>query len=404
MQYSYKVRDPAGRLASGQIEAENRNSVIDSLLKQNYYILSLQENSVSRAALGKPLELGSISTRDMVIMTRQLSTMLSAGLSILRAFSILSEQTNNKKLRRTILQVRNDIEEGMPLWQAMSRHPRVFTQIYINMIKAGEMGGVLDLVLDRLSSHMEREDEIETKVRNASIYPSVIAIFALIVVVGIITFVLPTFANMFAEAGSELPLPTRILLGISDFIKAYWYILIPAVIALVGLWRYIGKTPGGRWYYDSIKLKMPVIGGTVSRIVEARFARTMGTLVRSGIPVLQALETVEGVAGNVVVAAGLKQARESIAEGESITGPLQRVGIFEPMVTQMIAVGEETGTLDDMLVRMADYFDKEVMHMVEAMMAIVEPLLIIVVATMIGAIIVATMLPMFDMFSVVGKT
>lgn len=404
MQYSYKVRDPGGRMASGQIEAENRNSVIDSLLKQNYYILSLTENPVSSSPLGKSIELGGISTRDLVIMTRQLSTMLAAGLSILRAFSILGEQTASKKLRRTILQVRDDIEEGMALWQAMSRHPRVFSQIYINMIRAGELGGVLDMVLDRLSSHMEREDEIETKVRNASIYPAVIAVFALLVVVGIITFVLPTFAAMFADAGTALPLPTRILLGISVIIKSYWYILIPGIVVSIGLWRYIGTTTGGRWFYDSVKLKTPVIGRTVSRIVEARFARTMGTLVRSGIPVLQALESVEGIAGNVVVADGLKKARESIAEGESITGPLQRVGIFEPMVTQMIAVGEETGTLDEMLVRMADYYDKEVMYMVEAMMAIVEPLLIIVVASMIGAIIVATMLPMFDMFAVVGKT
>ncbi len=402
MQFNYRVKDPTGTVVNGVIEAENRHTVIDSLLNQNYYILSLKESKMAGSALGKEINFSIIKIRDLVVMTRQLSTMLAAGLSILRAFSILAEQTYNPRLRKVIITVRSDIEEGQSLWQAMARHPKIFSQIFINMVKAGEQGGVLDTVLERLSQHLERENEIETKVRNASIYPSIIAVFALLAVIGIVTFVLPTFASMFEGAGVQLPLPTRIMLGIAEIIKNYWYLLLIGIAALIGLWYYIGTTTAGRLFYDMIKLKTPFLGKANSRIIEARFARTMGTLVRSGIPVLTALETVEGVTGNAVVAKALKEARASITEGQSITGPLERTRVFEPMITQMIAVGEETGSLDDMLVRMADFYDKEVMYMVDAMMAVIEPALIIVVAVMVGGIIVSTLLPMFEMFSVVG--
>ncbi|WP_054692553.1 type II secretion system F family protein [Syntrophomonas palmitatica] len=293
-----------------------------------------------------------VQVRDLVIMIRQLSTMISAGLPILRAFTILSEQAANRRLKNALEQIRGDIEEGRALWQAVNKHPDVFSPIFVNMIRAGELGGVMEPVLERLGEHLEREHEITSKVKTASVYPSIILTLAIVMVIGIITFVMPTFVDMFQSSGAELPGPTKALLAMSDFLRQDWHYLLVGIAVFVYMVRRIGKTTGGRYFYDNLKLRLPVVGKTLSRIGVARFARTMGTLVRSGIPVLQALEIVEQVVGNAVIARAIREARESISEGEPISVPLQATGIFEPMVIQMIAVGEETGALDEMLARM----------------------------------------------------
>jgi type IV pilus assembly protein PilC len=270
------------------------------------------------------------------------------------------------------------------------------------MIKAGEIGGVLDNVLDRLGEHLEREEEINSKIKSASIYPAIISVFAVLMVFFIITFVMPTFVGMFQTAGVVLPLPTRILLNLGTFLRDK--IILVGIIAggAVVLLQRWGKTEVGRLFYDNLLLHAPVIGNTISRITVARFSRTMGTLVQSGIPVLQALEVVEDVVGNAVISRAVSKARAGIKEGETITGPLEETGVFEPMVTQMIAVGEETGSLDDMLIRMSDYFEREVMYTVDAMMSVIEPLLIIMVAVLVGGVVIATLLPIFDMMNMVG--
>lgn len=388
-------------MRSAVLEAENRNLVVQKLLAQGLFILSVEEVKESKE-IDISLPFGAVKTKDLVVFTRQLSTMLAAGLSILRSFSILGAQTDNKKLKAAIMQIREDIEAGTALWEAMSKHPKIFSSVYVSMIRAGEMGGVLDTVLERLGDHLERDAEINSKVKSASIYPTIITIFAVIMVFGIITFVMPTFTAMFTSAGVELPAPTRILLGVGLFLKKYILLVFAVIILIIFLLKKWGTTKAGRYFYDNIFLRVPILGTTISRIVVSRFARTMGTLVKSGIPVLQALEVVEDVVGNAVIARAISKARKSIKEGETITGPLEATGAFEPMVTQMIAVGEETGSLDEMLTRMSDYYDREVMYSIEALMSMIEPLMIVVVALMVGGVVIATLLPVFDMVKLVG--
>lgn len=400
MKYAYNVRTRQGKYLSGVLEAENREAVIQSLLAQNYSVLSLKEAAASSKDI--TLSFGRVKTRDLVLMTRQLATMISAGLSIIRCFNILEQQASNAKLKTALRDVKQDISEGLPLWQALTKHPHIFSNIYISMVKAGELGGMLDEVLERLCLHLEREQEINAKIKSASIYPVIISIFAVLMMMGIMIFVMPMFVDMFKSYGAELPGPTRMLIKVSDFLRGYWMIWIPAVVIIIYALKKSGKTEGGREFWDRLYLKLPVVGKTIGQIGVARFARTMGTLVRAGIPILQALEVMEEVAGNVVMKKAIHSARISITEGDSIAEPLAATGVFEPMVTQMIAVGEETGSLDDMLVRMSDYFEREVMHMVDALMAVLEPLMIIVVALMVGAIVVATLLPVFDIVSTVG--
>jgi type IV pilus assembly protein PilC len=401
LKYTYKVRDKQGVLRSGVLDAESRNLVVQKLLAQGLFILSVDEVKESKE-IKLSLSFGKVKTKDLVVFTRQLSTMLAAGLSILRSFSILAEQTGDKKLKAAIIQIREDIESGTALWEAMNKHPKIFTGVYVSMIRAGEMGGVLDTVLDRLGNHLERDEEINSKVKAASIYPTMISIFAVIMVFGIITFVMPSFTAMFTSAGVELPAPTRILLGVGLFLKKFILLVIVFIILIIYLLRKWGTTKAGRFFYDNLFLRVPVLGKTISRIVVSRFARTMGTLVKSGIPVLQALEVVEDVVGNAVIAGAIGKARKSIKEGDTITGPLEATGAFEPMVTQMIAVGEETGSLDEMLTRMSDYYDREVMYSIDALMSMIEPLMIVVVALMVGGVVIATLLPVFDMIKLVG--
>lgn len=400
LEFAYKVRDRKGNIIKGRFEAEDKNSVISSLINQNYYILSLEQ--VHRSSKEVDFSMGRVKTQDLIVMTRQLSTMMAAGLPILSCFSILGEQVSNNRLKKAIWEIHDDIEGGMPLWQAIARHPDIFSPVYISMFRAGELGGILDTILDRLSIHLEREQEINSKIKSASIYPAIISIVAIIMVFCIITFVMPTFMSMFESSGATLPAPTRVLLSLSDFFRHYLIHIVIVVVAAIFLLKRWGKTSSGRLIFDNIYLHLPIIGKTISRITVARFARTMGTLLRSGIPVLAALEVVEEVVGNEVISRAIRQARESISEGDSITVPLAATGVFEPMVTQMIAVGEETGALDEMLIRMSDYFEKELGYMIESLMAVIEPVLILLVAIMVGGIVIATLLPMFEIVNTVG--
>jgi type IV pilus assembly protein PilC len=406
LKFEYRVRDKQGRMTSGFLEAEHKNSVVQKLLGQGFYIVSLKEIVQSSKDIKLEFKfstLRKVSTRDLVVFTQQLSTMLAAGLPIIRSFKILGEQTANAKLRKAILEIKEDIESGLALWEAVAKHPEIFSRIYISMIKAGELGGVLDPVLERLAYHLEREQEINAKVKSASIYPMIICIFAVLMVIFIITFVMPMFIGMFQSSGVQLPLPTRILLGAGAFIKTWGLMLLLGILATIYLMKRWGKTEGGRYFYDSLYLHLPLLGKTINRIAVARFARTMGTLVKSGIPVLQALEVMQEVVGNAVISRAIAQASSSIKEGETINVPLMETGVFEPMVTQMIAVGEETGTLDQMLMRMSDYYERELLYAVDALMAVIEPLLILVVAIMVGGVVVATLMPMFDMTTLVGS-
>lgn len=401
LEFAYKVRDHQGNISRGNLEAEDKNSVIASLISQQYYILSLKKaESSPKLSLGTGFQ--KVKTRDLVVMTRQLATMMAAGLPILRSFTILAEQATNKRLKHALENTREDIEGGLALWQALAKHPDIFSPIFINMIRAGEMGGVMEPVLGRLSEYLEREQEIAAKIKSASIYPTIILTLAVIMVTGIITFVMPTFVEMFESSGVALPAPTRALLAISNFLRNDWYFLLAGIVITIYILKRIGKTTNGRFFFDNLKIHLPIVGSTLSRLAVARFARTMGTMVKSGIPILQSLEVVQDVVGNAVVSRALFLARESIKEGDPISIPLQATGVFEPMVIQMIAVGEETGSLDEMLVRMAEYYDREIIYMVDSLMAMVEPLLILLVALLIGGIVIATLLPIFEISSTVA--
>ncbi|PKM78579.1 MAG: type II secretion system protein F [Firmicutes bacterium HGW-Firmicutes-15] len=405
MKFEYRVRDQQGRLKVGILEAEHKNIVIENLLGQGYYIVLLNEAPIISSNLRFDFNLyglKKVRTRDLVTLNRQLSTMLAAGLSIMSSLKILGEQTANKRLKNAVLKIREDIEAGLALWEAFAKHPGIFSEIYISMIRAGELGGVMEVVLERLSYHLEREQEIKSKLKSASIYPVIVAAFAVLVIFFIIIFVMPIFVSMFESSGVRLPMPTLILLGMGAFLGKWWPHIVIGIIVLPLLMKCWGKTINGRYIYDTLSLQVPIIGKTVSRIAVARFARTMGTLVKSGIPVLQALEVTEDVVDNVVIGRAISRARTRIKEGQTIADPLMETGVFEPMVTQMIAVGEETGSLDEMLMRMSDYYERELIYTVDAMMAVLEPMLILVVALMVGGVIVATILPMFDMMNMVG--
>lgn len=403
MKFHYRVKDKAGKTRKGILEGDNRITAAESLILQGFYVFKLEEVKNTGLAMEISLPfLESVSTRDLATFTRQLATMLNSGLSILRCFSILGQQTDNKTLHKAVLKIRDDLEAGIPLYEALNNHPKIFSRMYISMVRAGEMGGILDQVLERLTDHLEREQEISSKVKSASVYPIVVSVFALLAVFFIITFIMPTFTSMFVQAGIALPPPTRVLLAAGTFMKAWWYVVLGGLFLLVLGLKQWKKVPLGKLFFDNLYLHLPLVGKTVSKITVARFARTMGTLVQSGIPVLQALEAVEEVVGNEVIAHAIRKARASVREGEGIAGPLMETRVFEPMVTQMIAVGEETGTLDDMLVKVSNYFEREVMYLTDALMAVLEPLLIMLVALLVGGIVVATLMPMFEMVNAVG--
>lgn len=395
MEFAYQARNKQGGMMTGQVTAQNEKAVIRSLLREQYCILEIKEIKAGPAIdvfYFKPL-----AARDLILMTRMLAVMLAAGLPIIRALSILHQQSRNKTLKKVFLSIKNDIERGLGLHEAMAQYPKIFSPVYINMVKAGELGGVMEQVLTRLAEHLEREREIKNKIITASIYPALILAFTILTVIFILIFVMPTFSTLFESVGAELPLPTQILITFSDFLRKQLLYLSIAAAGLVYMVKKIAQMPEGRYFFDRLYLKIPIIGRLNARILESRLARTIGILINSGIPILQAMEIVEGVLGNSYILRAMVQARGNISEGQSIARPLEACGVFEPMLTQMIAVGEETGTLDEMLAKMSDYYDQEVMHTVEQAMAAIEPLLILGVAMLIGWVVIATLLPVFDL-------
>jgi type IV pilus assembly protein PilC len=403
--YTYRVRGRDGKIVKGTMEADNRNLVIDALLRQQYTILEIKEDKDKEATQKNALNFSwfeKVTINDLSLFTRQLSTMVGAGLPIVRSFSILEKQTQNSLLRKIAGQVQEDLEGGLALNEALGRHPKTFSPMYVSMVQAGETGGALDTVLDRLADTLERDREINSKIKSASVYPILVMSVAILVVVFILMFVMPSFVESYASSGTELPAFTQFFLNISYFLKDYFLLLILGIIVMVFVLKAWGRTSQGRLFFDTMYLKMPIVGKAVSRIAVSRFTRILGTLIKSGVPILQALEVLEGVVGNRVIGDAIGQARESIREGQSIAVPLEATGVFEPMVSQMIAIGEETGALDDMLERMSVFYDNEVTLAVDAMLKSMEPVMIIFVAGIIGMIIIATYLPVFNIIGTIG--
>ncbi len=396
--FVYSARPATGGdIQSGEIELSSKDEVLRYLNKQKMIPVSVREKPKSiNFTFGS-----GVSTRDIVIFTRQFATMINSGLPLVQSLDILGEQTENEALRKVIQEVLYDVESGHTLADAMGKHPKVFTELFVNMVAAGEAGGILDTILLRLATFLEKNDALVRKIKGAMIYPAVIFGVAGSAVCILLIFVIPTFQTMFDSAGIALPLPTRVVIAMSAFLQAFWWAVIIGIVAIVFGIRYAYGTSGGRLFIDRVLLSLPILGDLQRKAAVARFTRTLGTLVSSGVSILEGLEITAKTSGNRVIHDAVMGSRASIAGGETISGPLKESGVFPPMVVQMINVGEQTGGLDEMLSKIADFYDDEVDTAVEALLSALEPIMIVVLGVVVGGMIVAMYLPIFDMINAV---
>ena len=397
--FEYRVRDSTGRLVTGKLEAPNQAALIGRLREQGYAPLS-----VKQAGTGLQREItlpGSdrVGLKDLTVMARQLATMVGAGLSLVRALAILAEQTESKPLAKVLAAARGDVETGLSLSTALARHPRVFTPLVVNMVRAGEVGGFLDTTLLSIASNLESELKLRGKIRSAMTYPVVVFVIAILAVAAMLVFVVPIFTTMFAGLGAELPLLTRVLVAASD--AMVWVAPVGIVLALVGvvLWRRYGQHPRVRSTVDPLVLRVPVFGQLTRKVAISRFTRNLATMIRSGVPILQSLEVVGSASGNSVIEAAVRDVQESVRRGESLSAPLARHPVFPPMVVHMLAVGEDTGATDTMLEKAAQFYDAEVEATSDALTSLIEPLMIAFLGGVVGFVVVAMYLPMFSMFN-----
>ncbi len=393
--FTYTARDAKGTLKNATLEATSREEAIAQLKKQRLNVIKIDEAVKKK----KP---GKVSMRDIVIFTRQFSTMINAGLPLVQAMGILAEQSENPSLREITKQVVFDVESGNTVADALRKHPTAFSELYVNMVAAGEAGGILDTILMRLAVFMEKNDALVRKVKGAMIYPGVIMTVAAGAIIVLLLFVIPTFQRMFAEAGIPLPLPTQIVIKLSQLLQSYWYILIAAVAAGVWSLRKYYATDGGKLVIDKLMLKAPVLGDVLRKSAVSRFTRTLGTLIGSGVSILDGLEITAKTSGNRVIQDAIMESRSSIAGGETISAPLKKSQVFPPMVISMINVGEQTGGLDEMLTKIADFYDEEVDAAVSGLLALMEPVMIVFLGVVVGGMVVAMYLPIFDMVNAAG--
>lgn len=403
--FVYKVKGADGNILEGVLDAPEERVALDRLKAQKLVVLEVGLKSVSffekliaRTPLGP-----KVGSKDLVLFSRQLSTLVSAGVPIVQGLSILEEQASNPAFRTVLIDVRIDIESGLSISDALKKHPQAFPQLYTSMVHAGEVGGILDIILERLSQYLESSETLKAKVKGAMMYPAVLLSICLAVTLFLLTFVIPTFKSIFAGFGAELPLPTQMLISFSDFLRSHalWVLASP-----VGLWyafRKFKATEYGRNMIDAKVLKLPFLGLLLKKLAVARFTNTLGVLIKSGVPIMQALETVSATAGNVVIEKAILETRESIREGGRLAERLKKMDIFPPMVTQMISVGEETGSLDAMLAKISEFYEKEVDSAVKGLTTIMEPIVIVVMGVIIGTIVIAMFMPMFSLGELASK-
>ena len=397
--FRYSARDSSGRVLSGVIEADNEAMVVSKLQEMGFFITRLEEERRRFDLATAFRRFQRIGLRDLTVFSRQFATMVNAGLSIVRTLTILESQTENPRLREIIGAVRRDVEEGSPLSDAMAKHPDAFSSLVVNMVRAGEVGGVLDDVLQRIAMFFEKDLALRQKVRAAVTYPLVVFTFAIGIVLFLVFFILPQFVAFFEGLDLVLPLPTRILMATTRFVTARWYVLVATIVLAVYGFRSFIRTPEGRMWWDRWKLNMPLFGPLVRKVSISRFSRTFATLLASAVPIIQALEVVGRAVDNTVFQRATEQVKDSIREGESISGPLQQSGIFPPMVIHMVSVGEETGNLDGMLQKVADFYDQEVETMLSQLTSILEPLLILFLGIVVGFIVLSFYLPLYQLIT-----
>jgi len=402
--YSYKARAYTGQLLSGTITAESEAAVAAYIRDKGYFVTQIKVQKSANSFRALLTSLQRVSSKELAVFCRLFSTMVDAGLSLVICLSILIEQTYNPKLKAALQVIYKKVQEGEPLSKAMNEYPAVFPEIMINMVEAGEVGGVLDEVLGRLATHFEKEHKLNERVKSAMVYPAVVISMALLSVSFILLFVLPTFMKMFENMNIEVPLPTRILLALSGLLTNYgiWLVVILAVggYGLVLLVR----QPKNRLVLDQLLFILPIFGLLGRKVAIARFSRTLSTLVRGGVPIIAAIEVVKKTAGNLSMTRALTTAQTSIREGRGLAAPLGASNVFTPMVVQMVAIGEETGELDKMLEKIADFYDSDVEDMINRLSSMLEPILIGVLGVIIGFIVISVMLPMFDVLTNFNKT
>ncbi len=401
--FEYKVRDKTGKIKTGKLEAETQAQVAAKLKTMGYAPVSIAQTGVGlQKEIKIPGFTPKVKLKDLAVFSRQFATMINSGLSLLRALNILTEQTENKELARVLREVRNEIETGNSLSAAMGKHPNVFPPLMVNMCKAGEVGGFLDTVLLQIASNYEAEVKLRGKVKAAMTYPVVVFVIAILAVVGMLLFIVPVFVGLFADFDSQLPAPTRFLVFLSGLMKIIAPLGLVAFLALFFSWPKLKRKDRVRQVLDPLKLKVPVFGNLFRKIALARFSRNLGTMMKSGVPILQSLDIVADTTGNVVLERALRAVQNSVRQGESLAAPLLDHPVFPPMVVQMMSVGEDTGALDTMLHKIAEFYDQEVEATTEALTALIEPLMIVVVGSIIGAMIVALYMPIFSLMNVIS--
>jgi type IV pilus assembly protein PilC len=399
--YLWVAETKKGRKLKGELEAASEQIARSQLRKRNLKILKLKpkpKDLFENIAFMQP----KVTNKDIVIFTRQFSTMIDAGLPLVQGLNILADQADNPTFRTILKQITKDVEGGSTLAEAMKKHPKIFNDLFVNLIAAGEVGGILDTILQRLATFIEKAEDLKSKIKSALTYPIVVICIAFIVIAVILIFVIPVFQDMFSSFGSALPAPTQFVVDLSDFMKGNIHYIILALIVFGFVFKQYRSTKGGRKTTDNIALKLPVFGDLLKKTAVARFTRTLGTMLASGVPILDSLEIVAKTAGNVVIEEIVLEVRGSIAEGQTIAEPLSENEVFPGMVIQMISVGEATGALDTMLEKIADFYDKEVDAAVEALTSMLEPLLMLFLGGAIGGLVVAMYLPIFSMAGAVG--
>jgi type IV pilus assembly protein PilC len=401
-QYAYKVRDASGKFTEGKVEAVSEAAVADKLIAMGYVPLEVKQANVG---MQREINIGPkkrVKTKDLAVFSRQFATMIDAGLTMIRALNIMAEQSDNPELRRILRAIKQDVEAGLSLSAAFAKFPETFPPLMVNMTKAGEAGGFLDGAMRQIADNFEAEVRLRGKIKAALTYPVVVFVLAMLMCTAMLIFVVPVFSGMFEDLGGELPLPTKILVMLSGAMKFLLPIGIVSGVAFMMWWRKFGRTERVRNVVDPLKLKLPVFGKLFQKLALTRFSRNLGTLLSSGVPILQSIDIVSETTGSIVISRALKQVQESVRRGESVAGPLAEHDVFPAMVVQMIASGEEAGAIDQMLKKIAEFYDEEVEAMTESLTALIEPLMIAFLGGVVGSMIVALYMPIFKVFDMIG--
>ena len=400
--YSWEARSRTGAQQKGVMEANTKALVEAQLKKFGFSNITIKEEGKGFNFKIPGMGGKKVETKDIVIFTRQFATMIDSGLPLVQCLDILSSQQENKTFKDVLLKVKENVESGSTFADSLGRHPKVFDQLYVNLVAAGEVGGILDTILNRLAAYIEKSMKLKKQIKGAMVYPATIMSIAVVVVGVILIFVIPTFAKMFEEFGGELPAPTKIVIALSNFIVKYLIVMIALFFAFISGFKKYYATKNGRYQVDRLALKAPIVCPLIRKVSVAKFTRTLGTMISSGVPIMDGLDIVAKTAGNKIVEEAIYNVRQAISEGKTIAEPLAACGVFPPMVVQMIAVGEATGAMDAMLNKIADFYDDEVDSAVSAMTAMMEPMLMVFLGTTVGGLVVAMYLPIFKIAGAVG--